>query len=436
MITVKGFAHIPSLAANSPGITAAIGELSNKTRSYSKDIRIFNNINTSDEVSLMAFSIKDGTNDSSIPSAMGQRANQLLNYIFTEMKARGGTQIPVQTLVTQLIGEFGSDYDNIEVGNFVLISGFYLPTYVRFKTIDTSNVDFHIWLSNALFETGYDVYTLIVIPPVLSTALVNLKTTNKAQVEAAINAFKATDLASRIRTINADAPFTSLHIEPIEWVNSTNANERLTTSWNIVVYGNGWTIDNLKDKVKEVLATVSNNIDEWRNIFPSLFGGSVFKLTPFWDKHSVQNNTPETSFYSSIVGPNDVVNYSMRTEPNGSLAHVSTNAEALYVPYKGLVLSAFGYVDNANGYIKISQLYPDYLAVPSTSIDVSRMSERTQAFLRVLTNLCISAEILSTNSPLAEGVNRTTIAGIQYATAVLDGVLYLMVGAPSLPPGN
>jgi hypothetical protein len=93
-------------------------------------------------------------------------------------------------------------------------------------------------------------------------------------------------------------------------------------------------------------------------------------------------------------------------------------------------------VDNANGYTKISQMYPDYLAVPPTSVEVNRMSERTQAFLRVLLNLCISAEILSTNSPLAEGVNRTTIGGIQYATSVLDGVLYLMVGAPSLPPGN
>jgi hypothetical protein len=204
----------------------------------------------------------------------------------------------------------------------------------------------------------------------------------------------------------------------------------------VVVYGNGWTIDDLKDKVKETLATVSNNIDEWRNIFPSLFGGSVFKLTPFWDKHSVENNTPDSSLYSSIVSANDVVNYAMRTEPAGSLAHVSANAEGVYIPYKGLVLSAVGNVDNANGYTKISQMYPDYLAVPPTSVEVNRMSERTQAFLRVLLNLCISAEILSTNSPLAEGVNRTTIGGIQYATSVLDGVLYLMVGAPSLPPGN
>ncbi len=433
---VKGFASIPALALNTPGQTANAGELSNKTRSYSKDIKIYNNINTADEVSLFAFSIKDGTNDSNIPNAMGQQANQLLNYIFTNMKARGGSQVTLQVLIDQLTGEFGTIYNGIELGNWVSVSGFYLPNYVRFVTMDGSNVEFRVWFSNASFETGYDTFTLTVIPPVLSTALGNLKTTSRAQVEAALAAFKSSDLAARIKSATDEAPFSELHIEPIEWVNSSNTNERLTIEWNIIVYGNGYTIDNIKDKIKELLTTVSNNVEEWRPIFPSLFGGSVFKLTPYWDKHSIQNNSLDSSYYSPITGPNDIINYAMRTEPVGSLAHVSANAEGLPVPYKGLVLSAVGNVDNANGYTKITQMYPDYIPVPSTSIEVNRMSARTQSFVRVLTNLAIAAEVLSSNSQLPNGVSRTNVGGILYATSTLDGVVYMMVGRSSLPVGN
>lgn len=433
---VKGFASIPSLALNNTGQTANAGELSNKTRSYSKDIKIYNNINTPDEVSLFAFSIKDGTNDSNIPNTMGQQANQLLNYIFTNMKARGGSQITLQVLVDQLIGEFGTIYNGIELGNWVSVSGFYLPNYVRFVTMDGSNVEFRVWFSNASFETGYDTYTLVVIPPVLTSALANLKTTSRAQVEAAISAYKPEDLGDRLKTINDDAPYSEILKEPIEWVNSNNPNERVTTNWYIAVYGSGYTIDNIKDAIKAVLTTVSNNIEEWRPIFPSLFGGSVFKLTPYWDKHSIENNSLDSSYYSPIVSPNDVINYAMRIEAVGSLAHVSANAEAIPVPYKGLVLSAVGNVDNANGYFKLSDLYPDYIPIPSTSIEINRTSARTQRFIQLITNLAIAAEILSSNSQLPAGIGRTNVSGILYATGTLDGVVYMMVGRSSLPAGT
>lgn len=436
MIIVKGFAVIPALASNIPGVVSAAGELSNKTRSYSKDIKIYNNLNVADEVSLHAFSIQDNGNDSNIPNNLGQQANLLLNWIFTYMRARGATQISPQVLVDQLISEYGTEYNGIEVGNFVGVSGFYLPSYVRFLSADGSNIEFRVWFSNSHFTTSYDSYTLLVIPPVLTSSLGLLKTTNKAQVEAAINALKVSDFALRVKGATDDAPFTEMHIEAVEWVNSSNTNERLITNWNIVIWGSGYSLEAIKEEIKTILLTASNTIDDWRTIFPSLFGGSVFKLTPYWDKHSIENSSLESSMYSPIVSVNDVINYAMRTEIVGNLTHVSTHAEAIFIPYKGLVMSAVGNADNANGYFSVSEMYSDYIAIPSTSDDVNRMSQRTQVFAKIMVDLAISAEVLSPTSQLLPGISRVNVGGILYATATLDGVLYMMVGRTSLPEGT
>jgi hypothetical protein len=170
---------------------------------------------------------------------------------------------------------------------------------------------------------------------------------------------------------------------------------------------------------------------DWEVILPELFRRSEFIVVPLWHKKSIPNLTVLSSLYSSIIKYSDIVSflqtmYPLTVYPND---YIHDSVSILPYDYKGISLAVIPGMSNITGRRNLSELFPDYIAVSTSSLDFARMSLKTQTFSILLGSLLVSAESVVNNTSLPGNFRRITRDGKKYISTVYDNINYMVAVA-------
>jgi hypothetical protein len=329
-----------------------------------------------------------------------------------------------------IVTAHNSTVSGFSFGSFVSNGVMALPEWMSWIDTVNNNDEIKIWLSDTAFKEQYDEYEIEVVPPV-SDLNVLFGFYEPAVTALALNT--AVNIYEKIELVKNNNPETSIRILPFEYSNTTNPTQKIMTDWTVVIYGKaGDHIDAIKETIASYVTTHSARpLVDWEVILPELFRRSEFIVVPLWHKKSIPNLTVLSSLYSSIIKYSDIVSflqtmYPLTVYPND---YIHDSVSILPYDYKGISLAVIPGMSNITGRRNLSELFPDYIAVSTSSLDFARMSLKTQTFSILLGSLLVSAESVVNNTSLPGNFRRITRDGKKYISTVYDNINYMVAVA-------
>lgn len=430
MAIIKGFAAVALLENNTAGAYSSIGELSNKDKTYSKDVKTYSidgNI-----VDTMVFSCKTTLGvPTSITTSEGNNIGRVNEYIVRYGIDNPGTYSK-NTLISLLTDEFSTDFDTFVLGDLVNQGTVFAPSWVSFSSTNDQH-SVKIWFAREAFSSQYDEYEVIVIPRVSNVSLLNV--INMTEFNASLASTPEQYMLTRLSEVTEEFPATSIDINYYTWISREDPSDTYELPFTYVIYGNGVELDALKALTIELLVATTGGIDTvWRQMIPSLFGSNEFILVPHWDKFSIPNASMSSAFYSPVIRDGDTFDYASIVYGVINPSHIEETAITTITSYRGLAITIYPSADNIGGVDRFDETYPDYFPANSSNFpDFSRLSPETQNLIRVLERLTVSAEVLGTGSSLEPGVVTRTIGDKLFAVASTDdGNTFLMLSKSDL----
>lgn len=435
MYTLKGFVTIDSLIDNTVGNVSPVGELSQKSLTFSKEKGYYSNGTSS--LTLVSFYSHDGTNNVSVPSGISSRALEMVEWIHTQADA-GVFDNVLQDFIDAFLAAYGTggsvaDYvDAFEAGEMVEYApGKFYPSYIRYDDVVTTGdvENIRLWLSDADFQTEYDEYELVIVPP---AEPIDLFQGDYVSVQTAVNAITPVDRSQAIQTAQGVYPDTLTRTVEYEWVDVNNVANVIPTYWTIIIYGPaGNNQDIIKQAIVDwILATSVGypNSADWEDTFPDLFKSTEFIIAPFWNDYSIPNQTVTAGVYSPTIEVGDILPYMRWACSQWAVGHVDIASTIMGSAYKSLALGAAGGPDNRDGIIKFRNRFPQYTALPTDDVDFERMSPYTQDFITTkLIPMIVAAESMTATSDVPVGMDRLERDGKYYCASSYDNVLYLIL---------
>lgn len=430
MNLIKGFVSINSYVNNVQGQIAPLGELSTWSETYSREkgeytnasynnlkLTTFKSVNTSTGVHhvLVAAEI----------DKVFEIVGSCLQYSSTNVQPYDSNDFR-----NYIIALHSSSISSFNFGPFVSNGFVAAPQWLSYIDLSNDNNEVKIWLSDSAFRDQYDEYEIEVIPAVTNVdSLFGFFTS----VTTAVQANTVVEIYEKIDIIKNNKPETFIRVLPFEYRNNLSPTQRLMTNWAVVIYGKaGDHIDAIKEAIiAYVLTHSSRTLAEWESVLPELFLRTEFILVPLWNKKSIPNLTDLSALYSSIIKCKDVTSfvrgmYPITTYPTN---YIADNITVMPYDFKGISLAVFPAVNNIMGRRELVELFPDYIAVPSTSLDFSRMSIKTSEFSLILGRMLVVAESTALNTVIPNDFRRVIRDGKTYISAVYDNINYMMLTA-------
>jgi hypothetical protein len=446
MISLKGFAQTSSLIDNQATVTAPIGELTPLSKSFSREQATYITADVSG-IELIAFQIKVGEdvltdwNASDIDPQISVDFQihvsdmlEILRWIHVE-GASGRLNQNVDNFKSQYIAQWGETYALENCGSMTAGVGMWIPSWIEITRVVTgagpnSN---KIWLAGEAFESQYDGFEILPVPPIAS---IDSFFTSYTHVKNLLASITLTETMKNVSFVKGGYPDTNVITTSFEFIDPIDRSLRLPVDWTVVVYGSaGENLDNIKEAI---IQYVMDNSDEprikWEVIFPEIFHATEFIVTPMWNNYSVPNRELEAGMYSPAVPINDAMTLSTITaKGTGYTAeHISKVLQIVPNSYKQIGLSIVGGPNNRNGISQFNRQFKDYLSLSSTHIDFQRMDIKTRGFIIMLSGMLRYAEAMTPQSSVPREHTRTVRDGIIYLSRTYDRVQYLVVTKFSL----
>lgn len=445
--TLKGFISIGAWSNNSPNLVANLGELSVLSQTYAKDRQLFGGstgTGTPSSVNLTVFA-SEGADGSAVdvPSDYVASILSYASWVYTQATAgqlSADANAFSQALNTFAAGAIGS----ITVGTMTsheTLANTWAPAYVEFyfTAASTSNPSYttnsriKLWFSDAAFQTEYDEFSIVFVPPLTPIDTFFL---GASQIQTALNARSLTDIMKDIATARGTNPETVLDSALYDWIDPSNSANVIPTNWTYLIYGAaGNNVDSIRDALRTyILANSQHTADQWKAIFPDIFAATEFILTPMWSQVAIPNQTLAAGMYSPTVNAAQAANLAVETA-NGEgydASFVQNTVNVIPVPFKSMSLLAIGSQSNRGGVYEFVHRWPDYIDVSSTSLDFDRMSASTQGFAVLLEQMLNVAEAMTLSTDIPVGMSRvqrndTHGDPVLYLTANYEMVDYLVV---------
>lgn len=410
MSIVQGFMTISPLVSNAPGVVAPFGELSARARTYSREVGLYVNETQSPDVLLNTFRVENASGTSIVlPDAVRDPILQLGQWVYGQYAAGS---IPTNTSLNSWLNALRAQFPNFSaVSAGALISAGpsnkNMPDYVAF-TVVVAGVSYQctIWFRDASFRVQYTGGEISIIPPCQNIDLLH---GSAATVQTALAQSSVSFVATRVNQIAGENPYTNMVPMTLEWRDPTNSGTTLQTTWIAVVYGSAVSND---DQIRAAIQTYlgqNSTYTGWAAIYPSLYTTNDFAIVPMWEDVFPGNNT---GVFVSLSNVNSVTTRSQsRLPPSyGSgqtlLTHIRNNLMVMGTYYRNMLLAGVGNPSNTGGLYKLTDIVPDYIAVPSTSVDFARMSQDTQTFVLNLENALQEAYSFERNDPVPQGLSK------------------------------
>lgn len=430
----SAFVAIPSIADNVSGKVGLFGELSATARTFTKDMRNFDNPTSYPGIELVGFKLAD---EEDVPidtpnDALISTALNLSYFLYTQYR---NNEIPLNsskaTLVSAIAAEYTSIY-NVVIGNILnsATAGKRLVDYVRYDHLVDNNVyRVTLWFSDSAFRTQYPHYHIDVIPPVGD---IDRLRAAPADVALAIKSVNVNYVINRLRTITTDYKQTTAEVKSIRWHDPNGSDTKFDTTWTVVIYGNaGNDNDIIKDAIREYIAN-NSEVERWDDIFPELYSENEFIIMPLWNRLAT-NSGSDDGIYLSINSVGIITAETRRLIPqsyidnSGIQALINERLEVMSTSYRGIQLLAAGNPNNIGQKFYLSQMFPDYLDVSTDKPDFARMSTNTQNFVITLLDVLHYARTYTSGSVLPTAYTRAVKGNRTYIGFDYNGFTYYVL---------
>lgn len=444
--SLKGFVSFGLLANNTPNQVAPLGELSVQAQTYAKekDISIFGGstgTTPASSVDLKAFSSLNADGSvAAVPSDYAATILTMATWIYVQAQA-GNFSADPNVFIQAFQAEYQNTIHDVSCDPMVNQGTLWMPGSVTFFFTNPSSVSpsntttsrIKLWFSDAAFRNGFDIYEFAFVPPIANLDDFFL---NSTTVQQEVDARTMSQTMALIAQAKGNDPYTEVNTSSFNWMDPNAANNFIPTNWTYLIWGEaGNNIDAIKLALQAyILANSTHTHDEWAKIFPDIFTSTEFIITPMWTQYAIPDLTLNPGMYQPTVNPAQGLVIATETAAGSGYTNEWVGNVLNVVPcvYKTLSLLAVGGPQNKGGIVEFAKRWPDYLSVPTTSLDYGRMSQDTQGFVSLLMNMLKVAETMTETSDLPVGftrMHRTNAVGdaILYLVASYNGVSYLMV---------
>lgn len=433
MYVLKGFAAHALFASNEVGVVSTIGELSPYSETFSRERGQY----VSDQapnITLHSFlSALNGTLQP-VDITLKEHVLAVAKWVYNKTLTAGG-EIFADEVLNGLLTDFQTVADTFQCGNIIKdnLSNRYIPEWVswKHKTYNGGDNFLKLWFTYDSFERKYDEFTILVVPPIDN---LNDFFKTGSEVEALVKARTIPQTMEKIQAAKGEKPETIVGAELFDYIDPLNSAHKVSTAWNLLIYGPmGDNIDSIKDALVEyILANSTHTRDEWIEILPDLFRRTEFVISPHWDKYAIPNRTQVAGIYSPIVNLNRANTLTKQIAVGYSSAHIDAHTVAFGHPYKSMMVAAIGGIENRDNLYELDQVFPDFIAVASTSQDFNRMSEETRGFAELLSEMLSVAEGMNQYSDIPAGMTRVTRGNVLYLVKSYKNIHYLVAAKQNI----
>ena len=422
--SLKGFVKLNPKINNAVGVISQIGELSTYTQTFTREMAEFSD-SRFPFVTFVSFSSLNENNDNvAVTRNYYEHVLDLTQKLYDYCSTFTGLMNKLDVLNFIQTSFFGS-VSNLNCGDILNAEGISMPEWISWSNFTLPSNSIKIWFSDNAMQRQYDNYHIVVVPPIDNIDTFFAPT---AEIKAAIAERTNSKTAELIQVAKKRKPETILRVDDFVYTNSRIPEYTPTVSWSSIIYGaSGNSIDSIKNAIRLYCERNSSYpVNKWSELFPDIFKSTEFTIVPFWWNVAIPNKVLQTGIYSPIISVNNELTNIVNKYPFTSRAHMFENLEMLGVNFKSINLAIFGGVDNKNNKFKISDYFPDYINVATTSVDFARMSLTTQQWLYTITELLIIAEDPNAVTSLPVGVQKISRYGTEYIAKAYNGVQYLV----------
>lgn len=421
---LKGFVEIEALQNAAAGIISPIGEMSTWSMTYTKDKNEFSDP-AADGYRLTATNYIDTVDGPLIPTQA--LVNQVIDVVRRVMVYATTTPQPYNlevyhaSLVAALVNSVsGLRFGPLRTNGFIQIFD-----WLEWDSLTIPDTKVKIWLSDEAFANQYDLFEIVVVPPISN--LNDFFLTPNA-VRTQIASTTPSQMMDRIQEAKDRNPETYIRSEMFNYVSPILSDAPTPTVWSVLIYGyQGDNIDAIKDALIDyILANSTHTEEEWRAIFPDIFKRTEFVILPRWDIMSIPNMTVQSGLYRSILVPQETIQYAKDNIDFYTQQWIENNVELLPFDYKAIMLEAVNGPNNVESVDSLITIFPDYIPVASTTLDFNRMTQVTQDWLILLERLLLVAENLDSYTTIPNPLRIVKRNNTRYVTAYYNNVNYLV----------
>ena len=424
MYSLSGFITMPNFFDNTVGKTSVIGELSQSSGSYTRELGLYGN-QAQPDVKLLSF---NSTNDDVlviVPQDVQNLVLRLGQWFY--QNSVNGTLTSDHTVALQtLTASFGSEINVVSLGKMVTNGNYWLPENIRFSIFALDTNVIRLWFSDPAFAKQYDLYEMFVIPPVPN---IDDLMGPKDAVIALINSINVPDQFAKASALRGKIGETDIIATNYDFVWQDGSGLIMALPWGAIFWGEaGRSVDVVQDNIVDYIREHSRfPIDIWEPWLPDLLTPTEFVIAPYWEQYAVPNMSLKAGIYSPTVKHKDAVKHVSDLLTTYTEEHIRDCLCVAGSIYKSLAFGVVGNIRNRHASIHFDEAQPEYFIVSTTSNDFSRLSPDGQAFVTLLMNLFVEAEKADQFSELPAGITRTTRDGVLYICAELKKVRYLVV---------
>lgn len=425
MKIIKGFATIDAFENRNPGQTAILGELSDFSRTYTRESSNYTDPGVVG-YQFVSFKAYDTTTNLEV-SLSSDQAKEILSMIrecvsYAQTHIRPYNEIDFKST---LLATFYQKIADVQFGVFTDNGNISLPEWLSWKSTANGGNQIKVWMADAAFQTQYDEYHIEVIPPI---DLLDHFFFAYGNVVSELSAVTLPLFMEKIQKRKGSRPDTTTRILNFAFKNLLNANQSYLTNWGVALYGQqGDNIDNIKDAIVDyILKNSTRGRNDWESILPDLFRRTEFVVLPRWDLISIPNQTDLSSLYKNMMNPKECLSFAKSSISFYDSAFIDDNTIVLPFDYKALSLVAVNGNTNVVEAAKLDKLFSDYVPIPSTSADFNRMTESTRNWILFMQKLVIVAETAQTYSAVPNTMRKQVRNGNLYISAMYNNINYLV----------
>lgn len=299
-----------------------------------------------------------------------------------------------------------------------------IPEWTSWKMADGTDV--RIWHVDEAFRSQYSFYEIIVVPPLDNIAEFF---GSYATVSTKLKALTTSDMMDRIQNAKGKYPDTYTRLLNFKLHNQNNPAQSTDSSWGVLIYGaNGDNIDSIKDAIVDYLLNNSTRTEnEWKAIFPEIFLRTEFVFYPRWDEIAIHNTTELSSIYSSLLKPEELIDFVERnSHVPVTRTYISNNLRMIPFDYKSIACGVLCGQTNVPEKVDLRTIFPDYIPVNTSSLDFNRMTEKTRDWVVKMVELLKVAETATEYSTIRNPIRRISRNGKLFISFVYDNVNYLV----------
>ena len=421
MVEIRGFATIKSLVDNARGVVATLGEISQESLSFSRDVTFYNH-DTNKLFTYVNLHRVDGNNTNIVISPENQQT--ILEFLdWIAIAGKDGTiTSDRQTFINNWVQKFPDMADEYISGEMRTEGEYYLPERVQWHKHEDI---FEIFFADDIMETYWQPWAIEVVPPLANIDEL-LQSIN--DVVPILNGRSLTTTLELMNTVKREYPYTYNENEVLEWHQYNNSNITTPTNWVLLQYGpNAKDPENIRNALREwIIAHSLKDETEWYPVFPELFIPILFYITPLWDNLAIPSQSTTSGVYSPVIDyVRDIKKIKVFSPFNED--HVALITEFFPSRFSCLTLAMVGSDANKVGSERVSLIHPTYLSVSVGSPDFVRQDPVTQEWSAAIIELIRTAETYEPNDWVPENVVPIVKDGIVYLSLKIGSDNFLVV---------